>query len=359
LSAVQPPSPEQFRQCLLAWFDRCGRRDLPWQSDTTAYRVWVSEIMLQQTRVKTVIPYFRRFMRRFPTVESLAEASIDEVLHLWTGLGYYARARNLHRCARIVAARYGGEFPQDVDSLAGLPGIGRSTAGAIRSLAHERPATVLDGNVKRVLARYAAVAGWPGNTAVHKALWELAESLTPVERSADYTQAMMDLGATVCTRSKPACDICPLARWCRARAAGTQTAYPGRKPGREMPVKSTTMLIVSNPRGEVFLERRPPAGIWGGLWSFPEVAGRDAARDFCIDRFGHPPLTQESWQPLRHTFSHYHLDIRPLRVELPANGDCIMEGDGRLWYNFARPETVGMAAPVSRLLHLLNRQGYP
>jgi len=294
-------------------------------------------------------------MQAFPTVESLAAASEDEVLHLWTGLGYYARARNLHKCAKAVCDEFGGEFPESVEDLQALPGIGRSTAGAIRSIAFREPAAILDGNVKRVLARYGAVAGWPGKTEVSKELWALAENMSPQHRSDDYSQAMMDLGATLCTRSNPACERCPLADTCSARATGTQQDFPGRKPRKEMPVKATAMMIVTNPAGEVFLARRPSQGIWGGLWSFPEVADERAARTHCLDTFNCEPATVQAWEPLRHTFSHYHLDIQPLRIELPHTPVAIMEGEAHLWYNRARPEAVGMAAPVSKLLKLLDK----
>ena len=340
---------------MLAWFEQHGRKDLPWQRDTSPYRVWVSEIMLQQTQVKTVIPYFDRFMASFPTVTALAAASEDQVLHLWTGLGYYARARNLLRCAQLVCTDHGGEFPGEIDTLVELPGIGRSTAGAIRSIAFHQPAPILDGNVKRVLARFAAIEGWPGKTAVHKQLWGLAETFTPPQRTADYSQAMMDLGATLCQRSGPACELCPLSDSCQAYSAGTQAAYPGRKPRKALPTRSTTMLIITNIAGEVYLARRPPSGIWGGLWSFPEIDGAEQAPHFCIDNFGHPPGVSELWEPLRHSFSHYHLDIQPLRIKLSRETVGIMEGEQQLWYNFSRPESVGLAAPVSNLLNLLDK----
>jgi A/G-specific adenine glycosylase len=347
-------SPQEFQQTVLAWFDDHGRHDLPWQQNPTPYRVWVSEIMLQQTQVQTVIPYFHRFMQAFPDVNALAAASEDEVLHLWTGLGYYARARNLHKCARTVCQDLDGSFPDTVEALQELPGIGRSTAGAIRSIAFGAPAPILDGNVKRVLARYGAIDGWPGKTQVSKDLWAMAELLSPERRAADYSQAMMDLGATLCTRGQPACDRCPLAARCLAHQAGTQADYPGRKPRKELPVRSTAMMIVTNPAGEVYLQRRPSQGLWGGLWSFPEVANETAARDHCLDRFNCEPTAVQPWEPLRHTFSHYHLDIQPLHLELPCIPDTVMEGEGQLWYNRSRPDAVGMAAPVSKLLNLLD-----
>ena len=216
------PTPETFAARVLEWFDQHGRKDLPWQRDTTPYRVWVSEIMLQQTQVKTVIPYFERFMAALPQVQALAEAPEDRVLHLWTGLGYYARARNLHRSAQRVARELDGQFPETLAGLCDLPGVGRSTAGAILSIALGQRASILDGNVKRVLARYHRVEGWPGRSAVHQSLWDIAEQYTPAERCADYSQAIMDLGATLCTRSKPACDDCPLRGDCEARLHGVK-----------------------------------------------------------------------------------------------------------------------------------------
>jgi A/G-specific adenine glycosylase len=346
-------TPDQFQHRVLNWFDLHGRHDLPWQQAIDPYRVWVSEIMLQQTQVKTVIPYFDRFMATFPTVEALATAGQDQVLHLWTGLGYYARARNLHRTAQLVSSEHKGLFPADLDALSELPGIGRSTAGAIRSIAFRQPAAILDGNVKRVLARYAAIEGWPGQSAVHKRLWELTEQLTPGARVWDYNQAMMDLGATVCTRTRPLCEACPLAGTCRARQHNSQANYPGRKPRKAMPVKATTMLMVLNPHREVYLQKRPASGIWGGLWSFPEVESSTLAGAYCLDNFACSTLEIDAWDTLRHTFSHYHLDIEPTVVRLDTAPQQVMEDGTGLWYNSARPESVGLAAPVARLLKLL------
>lgn len=261
----------EFTRSVLRWYKKHGRHDLPWQKDINAYRVWVSEIMLQQTQVNTVIPYYERFMQTFPTVRDLAQADIDEVLHLWTGLGYYARARNLHKSARIIHTDHNNRFPDDLESIVALPGIGRSTAGAILSLALNQVAPILDGNVKRVLARYHRVEGWPGNKKTEQKLWQLAESVTPDKEFAAYTQAIMDLGATVCTRSNPLCDQCPVNNGCEARETGTQEQYPGKKPKKTLPVKQTIFTIIENDKGEVLLEKRLPQGIWGGLWSFPNV----------------------------------------------------------------------------------------
>ncbi len=347
--------PKQFQQAVLDWYDQHGRKTLPWQQDISPYRVWVSEIMLQQTQVATVIPYFDRFMEALPTVKDLAAAPEDEVLHLWTGLGYYSRARNLHHAAQQVMTDFDGEFPDSVDALSTLKGVGRSTAGAIRSIAFEQPAAILDGNVKRVLARYAAIEGWPGKSAVLKELWSAAEELAPDYRCRDYSQAMMDLGATLCTAKSPACDRCPLADDCLARAAGKQLEFPGRKPRKPLPVRTTLMLIATNEQGEVLLEKRPDSGIWGGLWSFPEFADSDAALEFCERELG-TQQGSESLPGFRHTFSHYHLEITPLLVHLHETREHVMEGDARLWYNMRKPAVLGIPKPASKLLKLLEKQ---
>ncbi|KTC57175.1 A/G-specific adenine glycosylase, partial [Pseudomonas putida] len=264
-------SPEQFSSAVLEWYDRNGRHDLPWQQDINPYRVWVSEIMLQQTQVSTVLNYFDRFMAALPTVQALAEAPEDEVLHLWTGLGYYTRARNLQKTAKIVMAEHGGEFPHDVEKLVELPGIGLSTAGAIASISMGLRAPILDGNVKRVLARYTAQEGYPGEPKVAKALWATAERLTPQTRVNHYTQAMMDLGATLCTRSKPSCLLCPLEKSCEAHMLGLEIRYPVPKPRKAVPQRATLMPLLANREGAILLYRRPSSGLWGGLWSLPQL----------------------------------------------------------------------------------------
>jgi len=339
-----------FAQRVLDWFDQHGRKDLPWQQDINPYRVWVSEIMLQQTQVKTVIPYFERFMCQFPNVQALAQAPVDEVLHLWTGLGYYARARNLHKSAKIVAEELGGEFPTTTEGLCELPGIGRSTAGAIVSIAMGKRASILDGNVKRVLARYQRVGGWPGQTPVHNKLWDIAESYTPNTRYADYTQAMMDLGATLCTRSKPACESCPLNDDCEAFKHGDPMSYPGKKPKKALPQKTTCFLIARNREGEFWLEKRPDSGIWGGLWCFPEVESTEAAINYCLDTWGIEPQEIDTQDSFRHTFSHYHLDITPVLANLPSMPSSVMEASTQLWYNVREAPQVGLAAPVAKLI---------
>ena len=339
-----------FAQRVLRWFDRHGRRHLPWQRDVTAYRVWVSEIMLQQTQVATVIPYFERFMQRFPTVEALAAAPLDEVLHHWSGLGYYARARNLHRAAQHVCEHHGGVFPGDLARLQALPGIGRSTAGAILSLAGGQRATILDGNVKRVLARCFGIEGWPGSSAVLKRLWQRAETLTPGERVDHYNQAMMDLGATVCTRGRPACEACPLAEGCVARATGRQQELPGRRPRKTLPQRAVRMLLVRDASGALLLERRPPAGIWGGLWGLPEIDSDADPLGWCHETLQQGAEITRHLETRRHTFSHFHLDIEPVELLLTGPGCGVLEASDRVWYNPQRPQDVGLAAPVARLI---------
>ena len=272
---------DPFSTQLLAWFARHGRKDLPWQSDPSPYRVWVSEIMLQQTQVATVIPYYQTFMTRFPDVRRLAAAPLDEVLHLWSGLGYYARARNLHRAASLICSEHQGDVPSDLAALEALPGIGRSTAGAILALSAGQRHPILDGNVKRVLSRVYRVEGWYGHGEVARQLWELAERHTPKTQVAAYTQAIMDLGATLCTRGKPACARCPLQDQCAAYRDDCVGAYPASRPRRTLPVRESRVLLLCNAAGEVLLQRRPPVGIWGGLWSFPEVPADEDARQWC------------------------------------------------------------------------------
>ena len=343
-----------FADRVLDWFDQHGRKDLPWQRDINPYRVWVSEIMLQQTQVGTVIPYFDRFMAEFPTVQDLADAPLDRVLHLWTGLGYYARARNLHKAAVRVCEDFDGQFPLEVDELETLPGVGRSTAGAIASIAGRKRAVILDGNVKRVLARHGAVSGWPGAAAVQRQLWELAEERTPNRRCADYSQAIMDLGATLCTRSAPDCERCPVALDCQALEQGRQQDFPGKKPRKSLPIRSTTFLMVQAANGDIWLQRRPASGIWGGLWCFPEVAGEGDPANWCVDRWGLIPASTEHWEPFRHTFSHYHLDIQPVQVTLDTTPSGVMEATDQLWYNRRHPPEIGLAAPVAALLQRFN-----
>ena len=360
---------EAFNRAVLDWFSRSGRKDLPWQQNPTPYRVWISEIMLQQTQVQTVIPYYLRFMAQYPDVTALADAGVDQVLHLWTGLGYYARARNLHKAAKQVTQDHGGEFPQDVEALEALPGIGRSTAGAIAALSMHIKAPILDGNVKRVLTRYFAIAGYPESSAVKKQLWTVAESLLPEQNIAAYTQAMMDLGATLCTRSSPACDQCPLASDCQALAGDRIAEFPGKKPKKALPVKAVNMLIVRNEAGDVLLEKRPDSGIWGGLYSLPEKAVDDTSASpepgwvaYAESGLQLNPLTLEPLPTIRHSFTHYHLDITPLlssEWKLKTAETAVADSDRWLWYPLDHSVEVGLAAPVKKLLTRLNSDQSP
>ena len=345
-----------FAERLLDWSAEFGRRGLPWQTGRTPYGVWVSEIMLQQTQAATVVPYYTRFMAAFPSVEDLAAADLDRVLGLWAGLGYYARARNLHRAARLVVGERGGEFPATVDGLMSLPGVGRSTAGAIMALAHGKRAPILDGNVKRVLARHEAVDGWPGRAAVQKTLWAHAERHTPPTRVAEYTQAIMDLGATVCTRTRPRCGACPVTADCKARTAGLQGALPTPRPRSARSRREVRMLVIRNAGGEVLLIKRPPSGIWGGLYSLPELADAEEPQSWCRHHLGIDidVCERTASNSLEHSFSHFDLVIHPLEVHLDAAPNALMDREGWLWYNPAQGKRVGIAAPIAVLLKARN-----
>ncbi len=338
-----------FSRRLLRWYDKHGRPGLPWRVTGNPYHTWVSEIMLQQTQVNTVIPYFDRFTKRLPNINALASADLDTVLHLWTGLGYYARARNLHRAAKIVSEQYAGQLPANFQALQALPGIGRSTAAAIAALAFSQRQVILDGNVKRVLARHHAIAGWPGQRAVENQLWALAEGHTPDKRLPDYTQAIMDLGATVCRRTRPDCHRCPVRQSCQAVAQGNPQDYPHRAPRRSLPVKAVTMVMIRDPRGRILLQRRPPAGVWGGLWTFPECDGNDVSA-WCRDRLGLSIRLHDRWQTLRHSFTHFHLDITPVDAVVLQAGERAMENNDMVWYNPDKPDERGLPVPVKRLL---------
>jgi A/G-specific adenine glycosylase len=349
---------DPFARRLLAWFDRHGRKDLPWQQDLDPYRVWVSEVMLQQTQVATVIPYFERFMTRFPDVAALAAAQQDEVLHLWTGLGYYARGRNLHKAARAVVEQHGGRFPDDVDALSGLPGIGRSTAGAIAAIAFGRRAAILDGNVRRVLARFHAVPGYPGDSEPLAILWRHAETHTPGQRTGDYTQAVMDLGATLCTRSRPRCGECPLAADCAARAMNATTDFPGPRPKRRKPARAARMFLVIDPAGRCLLEQRPERGIWGGLWTPPERGAGTTVEQLCAELGVAPDDVASSRKGVgfRHTFTHFHMDIEPVYVTLTRPVNAVADRLGLCWYQPGDPQArpaLGLSAPAAKLLQSL------
>jgi A/G-specific adenine glycosylase len=309
--------------------------------------------MLQQTQVATVIPYFERFMNSFPDLAALADASLDEVLHHWSGLGYYARARNLHRCANVVSQGFAGDFPCDQAELESLPGIGRSTAGAIRSLGCGKPAAILDGNVKRVLCRHFAIEGWPGKSDVLRRLWQISEQLTPERGCANYNQAMMDIGSMVCSRGRPDCQSCPLSETCLAFAQGNVNAYPAAKPRKQLPVKQTRMLILRDEEGGVLLERRPPSGIWGGLWSLPECPPDELLSAWCQRHLGFEVDGEQALPRRRHSFTHFHLDILPIRVALKNPSHRLMDAGNRVWYNLRQPDSRGLAAPVKRILQEL------
>lgn len=359
---------DDFARRLLAWFDQHGRKDLPWQQDINPYRVWVSEVMLQQTQVTTVIPYYQRFMRSFPDIVALAGATLDDVLAHWSGLGYYARGRNLHKAAITIRDEHDGRFPDDFDVVVALPGIGRSTAGAILSIACAHRFAILDGNVKRVLARYHAIDGWPGQAAPLKALWVVADSHTPERRVADYTQAIMDLGATVCIRNRPACTRCPVEADCVAHRQGNETAYPGKKPKKAKRLKTTAMLLLHDGE-EIYLERRPSSGIWGGLWSLPEITDPDDLKAWVEVRLGisfaagpeAPSAAVGRWPMLRHSFSHYDLDIEPIEVRVdaiePSLARNVADNADKLWHPLQRTTEVGLPAPVRTLIEQLQVSG--
>jgi len=339
---------QPFADRLLRWWDQHGRKDLPWQHPRTPYRVWVAEIMLQQTQVSTVIPYFERWMQRFPDIAQLAQAPLDDVLAQWAGLGYYARARNLHRSAQICLQQYGGTLPLTSAELSALPGIGRSTANAIVSQATDQPAAVLDGNVRRLLARHAMVDGWPGSPAVQSILWHKAGARLPRHRGADYTQAIMDLGAMVCTRTAPDCEHCPLTADCKARAAGAVHHYPGAKPKTKVNDRQVFMLIVHDHAHGVLLERRPPAGIWGGLWSLPEAENLAELEH----RTGLVLADAERLPARLHRLTHLRLHIQPvlLRTVRPEQVKCSAE---QRWMALGGPADRGLPKPVTELLHEL------
>lgn len=346
------PTPQVFQKLVLNWFDHFGRKNFPWQQNKTPYRVWVSEIMLQQTQVTTVIPYYERFLTQFPDLSALAKAKEDEVLHLWTGLGYYSRARNLHRSAKMIYKEGKGTFPDTLEELQNLPGVGRSTAGAILSCAFNKKAAILDGNVKRLLTRFHALTDPVDDKKTLDQLWKLSEEYTPSKRVADYTQVMMDLGATLCTRSKPRCSDCPVATYCQGYQQGLAEQLPYKKKRASLPVRETTFLILRN-KDKVLLQKRPPSGIWGGLWSLPEMpekASLEQIKRFCLKHFQLTVKESQPLKPFRHTFSHFHLEVFPVQLELAASRPKVMDSETQIWYSLRRPETIGLPAPVLSLL---------
>ncbi len=345
----------QFQKLILAWFDLHGRKHFPWQQNKTPYRVWISEIMLQQTQVNTVIPYYETFMQHFPDLATLANAHEDEVLKLWAGLGYYSRARNLHRAAKMVQNNFAGKFPDNLMDLQTLPGIGRSTAGAILSLAFNQQAAILDGNVKRVLTRFHGITESIADKNIEKILWKHAENFMPAKRAADYTQAMMDLGATICVRGTPDCKRCPLIKTCVAHNENIAHLLPIKKITRQLPVRTASMIILQK-ENEVLLYKRAPTGIWGGLWSFPEMEGepdQEKLSAFCKKTFRLNMIDHQYLASFRHTFSHYHLQIHPVIVPIKRLPLRVMEDNQQIWYNLLQPATVGVPKPVQLIMRKL------
>ena len=341
----------RFAEKVVRWQRRHGRASLPWQGTRDPYRIWLSEVMLQQTQVATVIPYYRRFIERFPDIAALAAAPVDEVMRLWAGLGYYSRARHLHRAAQAVMTRHAGRFPVRFEEVAALPGIGRSTAGAILVFASGIRHPILDGNVKRVLARLFGIAGYPGEKRVADRLWQRAEELLPRRGIETYTQGLMDLGAGVCARTRPRCEACPWSSPCVARQRGLAAAIPGRKPRKALPEKSTTMLALTR-AGEILLEKRPPAGIWGGMWSLPETMRDMDIAAYCRRKFGASVLDVENLPAIAHGFTHYKLEIYPVRLRIGKIDPRAAE-PGLVWLPLAEARQAAIPAPVKRILALL------
>nr|WP_314901592.1 A/G-specific adenine glycosylase [uncultured Deefgea sp.] len=348
-----------FSSRLTQWQREFGRHHLPWQVDD-GYHVWLSEVMLQQTQVTTVLDYYPRFLARFPTLADLATAPLDDVLALWSGLGYYTRARNLHACAQAVVRDFGGQFPSDPLQVASLPGIGRSTAAAITAFSYGTRAAILDGNVKRVLTRWAGIEGFPGVKAIENQLWTLAEALLPEPNSDTdiaaaaikaHTQGLMDLGATICTPKNPICLTCPLNADCQARLSGRQAELPTKKPKKTIPEKSTVMVLLQNNLGEILLERRPPTGIWGGLWSLPEVATTLAANEEMQSRFGLNIELEPALPEFVHVFTHYRLTITPQPAYL--NGSSSLREDQTAWFSIEAALAAGIPTPLRKIINEL------
>lgn len=346
-----------FSKTIINWHLAYGRKDLPWQGTTDPYAIWVSEVMLQQTQVTTVIPYYQRFMSHFPSIDTLATSEIDAVLHLWTGLGYYARGRNLHKASQQIMERHDGEFPKTFDEVMALSGIGRSTAGAILSFAFSQRQPILDGNVKRVLSRVFGVEGWYGKRIVADQLWDIADMHTPKKGVATYTQAIMDFGATLCTRSKPLCQQCPLQKKCIAFQENRLHELPGKKPKKAIPCKSCVMLVIQDENKNVLLEKRPSSGIWGGLWTLPEFADEKTMVNKLNSELGlgiEINLIKQG-QAFRHTFSHYHLDIQPIFATLKNDSKPhIIKENNFAWIDFSQPLQIGLPAPIKKLLESLH-----
>jgi A/G-specific adenine glycosylase len=343
--------PARFGARVVAWQHAHGRHDLPWQNTRDPYRIWLSEIMLQQTQVATVVPYYERLLAEFPDVDALAAAPLARVLEHWSGLGYYRRAHHLHAAANDVVAKHRGIFPRDAATLATLPGVGRSTAAAIATFAGGSPAPILDGNVKRVLARHRGVSGFPGVPEVGRALWRIAETLLPVRDAAAYTQGLMDLGATVCTRTRPRCGDCPVAADCVARTTERIESFPGSRPKKQLPHRTVRVLVIER-AGEILFERRPAAGIWGGLWSLPEAAPDDDVAQHCRARFGVAVVPGEALAPIEHGFTHYRLTIVPQRIGV-RSWPPRAEAPGLAWLTREDARHAALPAPIKRLLRTL------
>jgi A/G-specific adenine glycosylase len=359
MSAVENFTDPSFSDALIAWQKVHGRHVLPWQNTRDAYLIWLSEIMLQQTQVSAVLGYYARFLERFPTLRDLAAAPVEDVMAQWSGLGYYTRARNLHKCAQQVVAQYDGAFPSDPVLLAELPGIGRSTAAAISAFSSGTRAAIMDGNVKRVFARVFGIDSYPGEKKTEQAMWRRAEALLPEQGIEAYTQGLMDMGATLCTRSSPSCERCPMQARCVAFASGRTRELPVRKPKKASPEKQASMLVIVD-GGQVLLEQRPDSGIWGGLLSLPELDGHalaedddiapaaDAALMLAVERFG----AMESYERLStitHVFTHYKLHIAPYRVTLSQRRALAAQG-GHVWYDNAALAAAPLPAPIKKLL---------
>jgi A/G-specific adenine glycosylase len=349
-----------FADTLIDWQRQHGRHKLPWQGTRDGYRVWLSEVMLQQTQVTTVIPYYQRFLDRFPNLQSLSDAPSADVMALWSGLGYYSRARNLHHCAQQIVANYSGSFPSDPDTLATLPGIGRSTASAIAVFTAGRTTAILDGNVKRVLTRVFGISGYPGEKKVEQQLWTLAESLLPTTGIEAYTQGLMDLGATICTRNKPLCSECPMANQCVALATRRTSELPERKRKQATPKRQVAMLVIIN-RKQILLEQRPNSGIWGGLLSLPEIEWpkKADAADFgriaqAAGHFGDVTLC-EPLPPISHTFTHFKLQIYPFSVSLKRRTPVAKQG-AHAWHRLDDLGKLGLPAPVRKLLQKMGSE---
>lgn len=343
----------EFSSRLIAWQKIHGRHDLPWQNTQDPYRIWVSEIMLQQTQVSAVIAYFTNFMVRFPTIQSLAAATQEEVLQHWSGLGYYARGRNLHKAAQTIVNEHDGKFPQDFETVQTLSGIGRSTAAAIVSFAFGQQQTILDGNVKRVLTRHFDIEGWPNTPKINKQLWTLADSLVPQDNMIAYTQGLMDLGATVCTRSKPRCTQCPLQESCKALALDKTHCLPTSKPKKTIPQKFTTMLIVYH-GDKVLLQKRPQSGIWAGLWSLPEIEMDKVASRVVEESFGLPNEPDEPLDIVKHVFTHYKLDITPQPLQVLNTTPTKNVATSYVWMSYQEAIHAAIPTPVRKILLQLN-----